>query len=73
MNRSERAAKLVEVGAITAPRACHSKVRYVTRVQALGAAKKTGRKIDRKHVPYNCPFCEGYHIRKLRFGEEEGE
>lgn len=64
-----RARVLVAAGVITEKASCLSKVSFALRNDALGAAKRIANKTGRRTEVYGCSFCKGYHITKLRHGE----
>lgn len=68
----DRAAGLVRTGVITRMQACDSKRRYLNQNDARHAAKVVAHSTRRKTTTYKCPFCEGYHVTKLKHGEDEG-
>ena len=67
----DRASVLVAHGCITAQDACDGKQRYPNRNDATHAAKGVSLDYERKVVSYRCPFCEFWHLSRLKHGETE--
>lgn len=67
---TDRARALVQSGAITREASCLRKVSFAMRNHALAAAKGISNKTGRKTEVYGCSFCHGFHVTKLKHGEE---
>lgn len=65
----ERATVLVEHGCITERRSCLSKISYAERHMAIHAAKGVAKKTGRIVTTYACDFCKGWHLTKMKHGE----
>lgn len=66
----DRVRRMIDVGLVTREKSCERKERFSSLNDARHAVKHVEHRTGRDAVTYKCAFCAGWHVSKLKHGED---